>query len=90
VYDRTGRTTTVPKTHTSQAGVSGASDLTVGYLANDMVASLQQTVPDPITGVAAVRRQTFSLDGSDPVSTIAGYTDSTLRQIDIFHGRIFR
>jgi RHS repeat-associated protein len=75
VYDRMGRTTTVPKAHTSQAGVETASDLAVGYAANDMVASLQQTVPDPITAAAQVHNQTFALDGSGRVSTITGYTD---------------
>jgi hypothetical protein len=59
----------------AQAGVETASDLTVGYAANDMVASLQQTLPDPVTGVAGVRKQTFSLDGSNRISTITGYTD---------------
>ena len=38
-----------------------------------MVASLQQAVTD--SGVAQVRRQTFSLDGSDRVSTTKGFTD---------------
>lgn len=47
VYDAFGRTTTVPAAHTS-----GGADLTIGYHANDMVASMQQ---------AGVSR-TFTLD----------------------------
>ena len=76
VYDAMGRTTTVPKTHTSQAGQDLAGNLALSYAANDMVASLQQTVPNTDTGVAQVRKQTFGLDGSDRVSLIKGYTDS--------------
>jgi len=40
-----------------------------------MVAILQQTVSEPASGVAQVRRQTFSLDGSDRVSTTKGFAD---------------
>ena len=76
VYDRMGRTTTLPKIHTNQAGLSTAGDLSVGYAANDMVASLQQTTVDPITGTAQVSKQIFTLDGSDRISTIKGYTDT--------------
>ena len=75
VYDRMGRSTTVPKVHTSNAGDGSASDLAVTYAANDMVASLQQSVADATSGVAQVRRQTFSLDGSDRISTTKGFTD---------------
>lgn len=75
VYDRMGRSTTVPKVHTSNADDQLAGDLAVTYAANDMVASLQQTVSDPASGVAQVRKQTFSLDGSDRVSTTKGFTD---------------
>ena len=75
-YDQLGRTTTVPKAHTNNATDGLAGDLAVTYAANDMVASLQQTVANPDTGVAQVRKQTFSLDGSDRVSTIKGYTDA--------------
>jgi len=75
VYDRMGRTTTVPKVHTSNANDALAGDLTATYAANDLVASLQQTVTGPTGGVAQVRRQTFSLDGSDRVSTTKGFTD---------------
>ena len=76
VYDRMGRTTTIPKAHTDQAGQAAAGDLTVGYAANDMVASLQQTAVEPDSGSTQVRKQTFSLDGSDRVSTTKGYTDT--------------
>lgn len=75
-YDRMGRTTTVPKAHTSNAADGLAGDLTVTYAANDMVASLQQTMANPDTGLAQARKQTFTLDGSDRVSTIKGYTDT--------------
>ena len=75
-YDRIGRTTTVPKAHTSNAADGLAGDLTVTYAANDMVASLQQTIASPDTGLAQVRKQVFSLDGSDRASTIKGYTDT--------------
>jgi RHS repeat-associated protein len=74
-YDRMGRTPTVPKTHTNQADSSVASDLTVTYAANDMVASLQQTVPNGEAGTR-VRKQTFALDGSDRISTTKDYTDT--------------
>ncbi|MFT3969001.1 MAG: hypothetical protein QM695_01665 [Micropruina sp.] len=75
-YDRMGRTTTVPKAHTSQAGLSAAGNLAVTYAANDMVASLQQTSVEPWSSTAEVRKQTFTLDGSDRISTTTGYTDN--------------
>jgi RHS repeat-associated protein len=75
VYDRMGRTTTVPKVDTDQAGLARAGDLDVTYAAHDMVASLEQTLPSGDTGTV-VRKQTFALDGSDRVSTIKGYTDT--------------
>jgi len=75
VYDRMGRSTTVPKVHTSNANDALAGDLAVTYAANDMVSSLQQTVSEPASGVAQFRKQTFSLDGSDRVSTTKGFTD---------------
>lgn len=68
-YDPMGRTLTMPAAHTSQAGVDGASGLTIGYHANDMVASLTQTVPDP-TGEELAKRQAFTLDASDRISAI--------------------
>ncbi|MGC3994758.1 MAG: RHS repeat-associated core domain-containing protein [Propionicimonas sp.] len=74
-YDRMGRTTSVPKTHTNQADSSVASDLTITYAANDMVATLQQTVPNSEAGTQ-VRKQAFTLDGSDRISTTKDYTDT--------------
>jgi len=74
-YDPMGRTLTIPKAHTNQAGIIDAGDLTIGYAANDMVTSLQQTIPDT-AGTPRVRKQTFTLDGSDRVSTIKDYTDT--------------
>ena len=85
VYDRMGRSTTVPKVHTSNADDQLAGDLAVTYAANDMVASLQQTVSDPASGVAQVRRQTFSLDGSDRVSTTKGFTDGVQLSENLDH-----
>lgn len=75
-YDRMGRTTTVPKAHTNQAGLSAAGNLAVTYAANDMVASLQQTSVEPWSNTTQVRKQTFTLDGSDRISTTKGYTDN--------------
>lgn len=75
-YDRMGRTTTVPKAHTNQAGLSAAGNLAVTYAANDMVASLEQTIVEPDSGQTQARKQTFSLDGSDRISTIKDYTDN--------------
>ncbi len=75
VYDRMGRTTTVPKAHTDQAASGVAGNLAVTYAANDMVASLQQTVPNGEAGTL-VRKQTFGLDGSDRISTINSFTDN--------------
>jgi RHS repeat-associated protein len=75
-YDRMGRTTTLPKAHTDAAATPTASDATLSYHANDMVATIQQTLPDPDTGVAQVRKQTFSLDASNRISVVKDYTDS--------------
>lgn len=75
-YDALGRTTNVPRAHTDQAGEPLASDLTVAYAANDMVASLQQTVRESLSGAAQVRKQTFSSDGAGRTSIIKSYTDS--------------
>ena len=74
-YDPMGRTLTVPKAHTNQAGIIDAGDLTIGYAANDMVTSLRQAIPDT-NGTPQVRKQTFTLDGSDRVSTTKDYTDT--------------
>mgnify|MGYP001289271421 CR=1 FL=1 len=65
-YDRMGRTLTMPLAHTNLAGLAGASNLTIGYQANDMVASLEQTVP--IGAGTALRRQSFTLDASGRIS----------------------
>lgn len=71
-----GRTTSVPKAHTNQASQPTAGNLAITYGANDMVASLQQTAVDPDSGAAQVRKQTFTLDGSDRISITKGYTDN--------------
>ncbi len=75
-YDPLGRATTVPKGHTDQADDPIATDLAVTYAANDMVASLQQTAREPASGAGQVRKQTFTLDGSDRISTTKDYTDT--------------
>ncbi len=75
VYDQMGRTTTLPKRDTSQAGVAGAGDATLSYFANDMVAGVQQTVPDA-GGTGRVRKQSFGLDVAGRVSVVNDYTDN--------------
>ena len=72
VHDALGRATKIAKADTIQSGGS-ASDVSVGFYANDMVAILTQTVPDGESGTV-VSKQDFGLDGSDRVSTIKGYT----------------
>jgi len=74
VYDRMGRTTTLPKAHTTQPDDPIATDLAITYAANDMVATLQQTVREPASGAGQVRKQAFTLDGSDRISTTNDYT----------------
>lgn len=49
VYDAMGRTTTVPKTHTSQSGQDLAGNLAVTYAANDMVATHRLSDRPPFT-----------------------------------------
>lgn len=41
-----------------------------------MASSLQQTTVNAASGLAQVSKQTFTLDGSDRISTIKSYTDS--------------
>ncbi len=73
VHDKLGRATTVPKAHTDRPT---GSDLTAAYYANDMVASLTQTVPADDSTSTVLRRQDFSLDPSDRISVIKDYTAS--------------
>jgi RHS repeat-associated protein len=73
-YDPMGRTTTLPKRDTNQAGVTGAGDATLSYFANDMVATVQQTVPDA-GGTGQVRKQSFGLDVAGRVSAVNDFTD---------------
>lgn len=75
-YDRLGRTTVLPKRDTSQAGVTTASDAAITYAANDMVSSIEQTIPDT-EGVAELRHQDFVLDASNRISEIEDFTDGT-------------
>ena len=74
-YDRMGRTTTLPKAHSSQAGTT-AGDATITYHANDMVASIQQAIPNADTGTSEAHKQTFALDAGDRISIIRSYTDN--------------
>lgn len=87
-YDAHGRTLTVPKAHTDQAGnaVSGPeSDLAISYFANDMVATLQQTVPGPGGAGEMIKRQEFTLDATARISQIARVTDNHKLQEDTHH-----
>ncbi len=81
VYDQMGRTTTLPKRDTSQAGVAGAGDATISYFANDMVATVQQTVPDA-GGNGQVLSKSFGLDlaGGSVWSTTTPTTSSWVRR----------
>ncbi|MGH3327493.1 MAG: hypothetical protein ACRDPT_06825 [Streptomycetales bacterium] len=63
VYDPLGRTTTVPA-----SAVSGGADLTVGYHANDMVATLTQNG----------RTQTFTLDPANRIRTLTDTAGPTI------------
>lgn len=75
-YDRMGRTLSMPVAHTDLAGMAGASNLSIGYHANDMVASLQQTVP--IGAGTALKQQLFALDASGRVSQTRTLADGAL------------
>lgn len=68
-YDALGRTRTIGKLDTDQAGEALAGDLTVAYFGNDMVKSLTQATPSD-DGSAGVSRSTaYSLDPSRRIST---------------------
>ena len=82
-YDRMGRTLGIPTTHTDQTGVAGAGDLAVSYHANDMVASLGQTVPTEDGTVP--KKQLFSLDASDRISQTVTQTDGVVLQETLNH-----
>lgn len=82
-YDRMGRTLTMPAAHTEQAGLAGASDLAVGYQANDMVAWLEQTVA---SGAGTVlKKQLFTLDASDRISQTVTRTDGVALRESVNH-----
>ena len=68
-YDNLGRTLTVSKIDTNAAGDPGASALAVGYYANDMAASLTQTVTNA-SGAAEVDKDAYGLDGSGRIDHI--------------------
>jgi RHS repeat-associated protein len=65
-YDNLGRATTIPKADTT-AGATG--DLTATYHANDMVASLSQTIDNGAGGSSATTTN-YDLDPVERVSTI--------------------
>lgn len=72
-YDRMGRTLTMPVAHTDQAGLAGVSNLAVGYHANEMVASLEQTIA---SGAGTqLKKQSFTLDASDRIAQTVTRTD---------------
>ena len=71
VYDELGRTKTVPAADTSNTA-GGA--LSVGYHANDMVATLSQSVTED--GVTATKAQDFTLDVSGRLSVTKNLTDT--------------
>ena len=70
-YDELGRTKTLPAAHTSNPA-GGA--LSVGYHANDMVATLSQNVIED--GVTATKAQDFTLDVSGRLSVTKNLTDT--------------
>ena len=71
VYDELGRTKTLPAAHTSNTA-GGA--LAVGYHANDMVATLSQSVTED--GVTATKAQDFTLDAAGRLSVTKNLTDT--------------
>jgi RHS repeat-associated protein len=73
-YDDLGRTLSVPAVDTSAAADAGASGLEVGYYANDMAASLTQTVTGT-DGAAEVDKNTFALDATGRISQITTTTN---------------
>lgn len=68
-YDQLGRTKTIPAAHTSNA-TGGA--LSVGYHANDMVATLSQDVTE--NGATVTKAQDFTLDAADRLSVTKNLT----------------
>ena len=71
VYDELGRTKTVPAAHTSNPTDSA---LAVGYHANDMVATLSQSVTED--AVTATKAQDFTLDAAGRLSVTKNLTDT--------------
>ena len=71
VYDELGRTKTLPAAHTSNTA-GGA--LSVGYHANDIVATLSQSVIED--GVTATKAQDFTLDVAGRLSVTKNLTDT--------------
>jgi len=69
-HDNLGRATAVPAAHTDQP--SGSS-LAVGYYANDMVASLTQTVPEDESGTVVVKQE-IDLDVLDRLAVTKGFS----------------
>ncbi len=72
-YDALGRTKSMPAVDTSTA-LESPNDLTVGYHANDMVATLSQSGTEG--GVAVTKSQDFTLDASNRVSVIKNLSDA--------------
>lgn len=67
-YDQLGRTRTMPGAHTT----TGSENVSIGYHANDMIATLNQTVTEDGTNV--VKGQDFTLDVAGRISKIQNLT----------------
>jgi len=68
-YDNLGRTLTVPAADTNAAGDTAASDLQISYYANDMAASLTQTVTGT-DGALQTNQNIFALDPDGRINQV--------------------
>lgn len=84
-YDAFGRSRSVPKVHTDQAGETLAGDLGVTYYANDMVAKLTQTVPDKEGVAGVVKTKGFTLDPARRLSSAEDATSGAVLRQTINH-----
>lgn len=84
-YDKLGRTDSIPARDTQAGwqaaadGVTGVSDVTATYHADDMVASLTQTLPDD-TGALHTTTTGYGLDPAERVDTVSTATNGTETQ----------
>jgi RHS repeat-associated protein len=72
-YDTLGRTLTTPQT---DAGSNAASSLTANYHADNMIASLSQSVTNP-SGGTNVKVMTYRMDPEERINTVTTTTDGT-------------